>query len=42
MEDYIITIGKRIKQIRKDKKLTINDIAQRADVSNGLISRVEN
>ncbi|KUG11108.1 DNA-binding protein [Elizabethkingia sp. HvH-WGS333] len=42
MEDYIITVGKRIKQIRKDKKLTINDIAQRADVSNGLISRVEN
>ncbi|WP_407482062.1 helix-turn-helix domain-containing protein [Elizabethkingia meningoseptica] len=42
MEDYIITVGKRIKEIRKDKKLTINDIAQRASVSNGLISRIEN
>ncbi|UNY98501.1 XRE family transcriptional regulator [Zhouia spongiae] len=42
MKDYIIGIGKRIKEIRKDNKKTISDIASRADVSNGLISRIEN
>lgn len=42
MQDYLIGIGKRIKDIRKNKNLTISTIATSAEVSNGLISRVEN
>lgn len=42
MQDYLIGIGKRIKEIRKGGKKTINEIAQRAEVTNGLISRIEN
>lgn len=42
MEDYLLDIGKRIKKFRKDKNLKISDIAEKAGVSNGLISRVEN
>lgn len=42
MEDYLIGIGKRIKEIRKENNMTINDIATIADVTNGLISRIEN
>ncbi|MGJ7029891.1 helix-turn-helix domain-containing protein [Niabella hirudinis] len=42
MEDYLIGIGKRIKEIRKNKRLTINNVAGKADLSNGLISRIEN
>ncbi|RDY60059.1 helix-turn-helix domain-containing protein [Flagellimonas nanhaiensis] len=42
MEDYLIGIGKRIKEIRKNNKKTINDIAMKAGVTAGLISRIEN
>ena len=42
MSDFIIGIGKRIKDIRKENNLTINELANRANVSNGLISRIEN
>lgn len=42
MEDYLIGIGKRIKEIRKKNNLTINTVAADAEVSNGLISRIEN
>ncbi|WP_442845127.1 helix-turn-helix domain-containing protein [Leeuwenhoekiella sp. H156] len=42
MNDYIIDIGKRIREIRKEKGLTISTIAADAEVSNGLISRIEN
>lgn len=42
MEDYLIGIGKRIKEIRKNKNKTINDIAIKAGVTSGLISRIEN
>ncbi|WP_373517018.1 helix-turn-helix domain-containing protein [Pricia sp.] len=42
MEDYLIGIGKRIKEIRKNGNSTINDIAQKAGVTGGLISRIEN
>lgn len=42
MEDYIIGIGKRIREIRKEKGLTISTVASNAEVSNGLISRIEN
>ncbi|NJB71339.1 transcriptional regulator with XRE-family HTH domain [Saonia flava] len=42
MEDYLIGIGKRIKEIRKGNNRTISDIASGADVTSGLISRIEN
>ncbi|MGO4820647.1 MULTISPECIES: helix-turn-helix domain-containing protein [unclassified Flavobacterium] len=42
MNDYLIGIGKRIKDIRKKNKKTINTVASDANVSNGLISRIEN
>lgn len=42
MEDYLIGIGKRIKEIRKGNQRTINDIAVQAGVTAGLISRIEN
>lgn len=42
MNDYLIGIGKRIKDIRKANKKTINTVASSAEVSNGLISRIEN
>jgi len=42
MNDYLIGIGKRIKDIRKTNKMTINTVAAEANVSNGLISRIEN
>lgn len=42
MEDYLIGIGKRIKEIRKNNKKTINDVASQAGVTAGLISRIEN
>ncbi|MDO6813180.1 helix-turn-helix domain-containing protein [Tenacibaculum soleae] len=42
MNNFLIGIGKRIKIIRKKQKLTINEVATNAGVSNGLISRIEN
>lgn len=42
MEDYLIGIGKRIKEIRKQGGKVISDIASGAGVTNGLISRIEN
>jgi transcriptional regulator with XRE-family HTH domain len=42
MNDYLIGIGKRIKDIRKASKKTISSVASDAEVSNGLISRIEN
>lgn len=42
MESYIIGIGKKIRTIRKEKNLYASEIARRANVSNGLISRIEN
>ncbi|MFH6942716.1 helix-turn-helix domain-containing protein [Flavobacterium sp. FlaQc-52] len=42
MDDYLIGIGKRIKDIRKNSKKTISTVANAAEVSNGLISRIEN
>lgn len=41
-EALYITIGRKIKEIRKEKKFTIADIADEAGVSKGLISKIEN
>lgn len=42
MDDFLLDIGKKIKVIRKEKQLIISDVATKAGVSNGLISRIEN
>lgn len=42
MDSYISGIGKKIRDIRKEKNLFASDIAKKANVSNGLISRIEN
>jgi len=42
MEDYLVDIGKRIKELRKSKQKTISDIALKAGVTAGLISKIEN
>ena len=42
MESYILGIGKQIRDIRKTKNILATDLARRANVSNGLISRIEN
>ncbi|MGB0347728.1 MAG: helix-turn-helix domain-containing protein [Balneolaceae bacterium] len=42
MDTYIVGIGQKIKSIRKEKELYASEIARRAKVSNGLISRIEN
>ncbi|MGD9569985.1 MAG: helix-turn-helix domain-containing protein [Sedimentibacter sp.] len=36
-----IEIGDKIKKIRKDKNMSISELAQKSDVSQGLISQVE-
>lgn len=42
MDDFLIGIGKRIKMIRKRQGFNISTLASNANVSNGLISRIEN
>jgi len=43
MSQYLVTgIGKRIRQIRKERRLTLSVLAERAGVSKGLVSKIEN
>ena len=42
MESYLIGIGQKIRAIRKDKNMYASELAKKASVSNGLISRIEN
>ncbi|MGK7397917.1 MAG: helix-turn-helix domain-containing protein [Candidatus Cyclobacteriaceae bacterium M3_2C_046] len=43
MNDFILTnLGKEIRRIRQEKELKLHDIAIRADVSKGLLSKIEN
>lgn len=42
MEDYLIGIGKHIKEIRKQGGKVISEVAAGAGVTGGLISRIEN
>lgn len=42
MDNYIVGIGQKIRALRKEKDLYASEIARRASVSNGLISRIEN
>lgn len=41
-QDIILKISYRIKEIRKEKNITIQELANRAGVSKGLISQIEN
>lgn len=41
-EDLLIQISSRIKQVRVEKKITIQSLADKAQVSKGLISQIEN
>ncbi|HWW38855.1 helix-turn-helix transcriptional regulator, partial [Pedobacter sp.] len=41
-DDIILKISYRIKEIRKEKQITIQELANSAGVSKGLISQIEN
>src|SRR5882757_2378754 len=41
-DDIILKISYRIKEIRKEKRITIQELADKAGVSKGLISQIEN
>jgi transcriptional regulator with XRE-family HTH domain len=41
-DDIILKISYRIKEIRKEKHITIQELADKAGVSKGLISQIEN
>lgn len=41
-EDMLIQISNKIKEIRKQKNITVQQLATKADVSKGLISQIEN
>jgi transcriptional regulator with XRE-family HTH domain len=41
-EDTLVQISNRIKEKRREKNITVQDLADRAKVSKGLISQIEN
>ena len=41
-EDILIQISNKIKEIRKQKNITVQELANKAGVSKGLISQIEN
>ncbi|SDG61045.1 helix-turn-helix domain-containing protein [Mucilaginibacter sp. P25] len=41
-EDILIQISNRIKERRREKNITVQELAMRANVSKGLISQIEN
>lgn len=41
-QEVIVQISKKLKRIRKEKNLTLQDVADRALVTKGLISQIEN
>lgn len=40
--DIIVQISNRIKEIRREKDITVQELADKANVSKGLISQIEN
>ena len=42
MEDYLIGVGRKLKSIRKRKNLRLSEVAKLAEVSTGLVSKIEN
>src|ERR1700754_4034023 len=41
-DDILIQISNRIKERRRDKNITVQELATQANVSKGLISQIEN
>ena len=41
-EDIIIRISNRLREVRKEKNITLQELADLAGVSKGLISQIEN
>ncbi len=42
MRDQLVKLGKRIKAIRKEKKITLQTLAEQTGLTAGLISKIEN
>lgn len=42
MEDILVNLGKQLKRIRLNKNLSLKQVAEKSDVSIGLISKIEN
>ena len=42
MEELIYSIGAKLKALRLEQKLTINEVASRAEVTKSLVSQIEN
>ncbi len=42
MEDILLSVGRKLKEIRKSKKLVLSEVAQKANVSTALVSKIEN
>ncbi|MGF1637246.1 MAG: helix-turn-helix domain-containing protein [Cyclobacteriaceae bacterium] len=43
MEEYLLVkIGERIKDLRKDKKMKVSDLALHSGISKGMLSKIEN
>ena len=40
-EHLLLQIAKKIKRVRKEHSLTVQEVATRADVSKGLISKID-
>jgi transcriptional regulator with XRE-family HTH domain len=40
--DSLSAVGKTIKRIRKEKKMSLKDVAEKSDVTAGLLSKIEN
>ena len=42
MNDILINLGRQLKKIRKNKNLSLKQVAELSDVSTGLVSKIEN
>lgn len=42
MQDILLGVGRKLKEIRKSKKMILSEVAEKADVSTALISKIEN
>lgn len=42
MEDILLSVGRKLKEIRKSKKMVLSEVAQKANVSTALVSKIEN
>ena len=41
-KDSLVQVGKKIKEIRKQKRMSLQEVAERSNVTAGLISKIEN